>query len=149
MELCQLPAKADGAVLSENLRHALQGVHKLMGSFVEDHGPLLVYKRIQMLPAAFRGGGEKTLKAKSTGSLTGDAQGGDHGTGTGNGAHGNACVCALLYKLLAGVGDGGTSGVGYQRAGLPGKDPVQDHITLLRLVMLVVADKVFSDTKVV
>ena len=63
-ELGQLPAETDGTVSAKGFGHILQGVYQLVGRFVEDHGPLLVFQGFQMLPAALLGGGQETLEAE-------------------------------------------------------------------------------------
>ena len=95
-----------------------------MRRFIKYHGALLRNEILQVGPAAFLGGGEEAFKAKPSGRTAGDAQSGDHSAGTGNGAYRHTGLGALLYKLLAGVRDGRTTGIGYQCAGFSGQDPV-------------------------
>ena len=112
MKLCQLPAQTDGAVSAEDFRHIRQRGHQLVGGFVEDHRPGLGSQGVQMLPAAFFRRGEEALKAEPAGGLPGNAQRRDGGAGTGDGANDDAGFSALLDQVLAGVGDGGASGIG-------------------------------------
>ena len=149
MEFGQLPAKADGPVFSEYGSHIFQRVYQLVGRFVKYHGTLFVLQGLQVLPAAFLGGGEETFKAEAARCLAGNAQRGNHGTGAGNGTHGNARGGALLHQILAGIGDGGASRIGNQGAGLAGQDPLHDHIALKFLVVLKVADKAFFNAQMV
>ena len=102
-----------------------------------------------MLPAALFCGGEKALKAKSAGALGGNAQGGDGGAGAGNGADRNACGGALAYQVLARVGDGGASGIGYQGAGFAPENPVQNLFTLEGLVVFIIAHQGLFQLQVV
>ena len=60
---------------------------------------------------------QEAFEAETAGGLTGNAQGGDGGTGAGDGADHDARVMALLYQILAGVGNGGAAGIGDQGAG--------------------------------
>ena len=149
MELAQLPAEADGTFRAEYLHHVLQGIHQLVGRFVKNHGALFCPQGRKMLPAAFFAHGEEALKAKPAGGLPGNAQCGDGGTGTGNGADGDACGGTFLHQILTGVRDGGASCIGNQGAGLTGQNPLHNAASLEGFVMLVIAYKGLFDFQVV
>ena len=149
MEFGQLPAQAHRAIRPETGCQILQRGGELVGGFVENHGPPLLGQGFQMLPAAFFGGGEKTLKAEPPGGLPGDAQGGDGGAGTGDGAHRDSRLGALFDQIFSRVGNGGAACVGNQGAGLAVQNPLDDLVSFEGLVMLVVADKAFFDAQMI
>ena len=148
-ELTKLPAQADGPVRAEGLQQILQGGGQLVGGFIEDHGPLLLFETLQMLPAALLGGGQEALEAEPPGGLAGNAESGDGGTGAGNGTDLDSGSHALLDQILAGIGNGGTACIGDLGAGLTGQDPLYDLITFDSLVVLIVAHKAFFNAQVV
>ena len=135
VELGQLPAQTDGAVIAEGFGQILQGGQQLVGSFVEDHGALLFFQALQMLPSAFLCGGKEALEAEAAGCLSGDAQCGNGSTGAGNGTDLDTGSGALLYKILTGIGNGGAACVRHQGAGFTGQNPLCNFIALEGLVM--------------
>lgn len=53
VELRQLPAQGHPAARAEGLPQVLQRGAQLVGRLVEDHGPLLVFQRVQPFPGGF------------------------------------------------------------------------------------------------
>ena len=102
-----------------------------------------------MFPAALFCCGEKSLKTKSAGCLPGDTQCCNDCTRAGNGANSDTRLGTLFYQFLTGIGDGRTAGIRYQRTSLAGKNPLYNLFTLLRLVVLKVADEAFFDAQMI
>ena len=141
MELGKLPAEADAPLRPEGVGKILECVLKLVRRFIENHSAPFGFQGVQMLPTAFFVRGQKALEAEAPGRQAGDAQRRDRRTGAGNGADAHARLCAERDQILAGIGDGGGTGVGHKRTALAGKQSLDDARAAFIFVVLIIADK--------
>ena len=111
-----------------------------MGCLIEDHGALFLPQLFQVCGALVAVHGEKALKGKACGVLSGDGKGSDCCRRSGNNFHRHAQLVTELYQRLARVGDAGHSGIGDNAAGVAGKDAVGDALRHRQSAVFVIAD---------
>ena len=111
-----------------------------MGRLIEDHGPLLPPERVQVAAAVLLVHSKEPLKGEASRGLPRGRQGGDQGTGSGDGHHRHAVLGAQGHQILSRVGDGGGTRIGNQCAVFPGQQPLQDTLAAVFRVVAVVGD---------
>ena len=149
MELRQLPAQGHPPVRTEGLPQVLQRGAQLVGRLVEDHGPLLVFQRVQPFPAAFLVDGEEALKGEPPRGQAADRQGIHCRAAAGDGEHLHPIFGTQPHQILSGIGDGRCTGVRHQSTGLPSQQPLQDGLARSGMVVFVVAHQGLFDLKVI
>ena len=94
---------------------------------------------LQMLiPALFRRR-EKALEGEAPCGQAGNAEGRNHGAGTGDGGDGDVSFSALPDQVLTWVRNGRGTGVRHQGADLPGLNSIQDFPAAGSFVVLIIA----------
>ena len=93
--------------------------------------------------------GEEALEAKLLRRQAGHGQRRDGRARAGDDLYVDALLGALAHDVLAGVGDGGHTGVGHERARLTGEQAGDDLLAAGVFVVLIVAHARFFDLKMV
>ena len=148
MHLGQFPHNGDLPVT----QHPVQipnGVAKLMRRLIKNHGALLVLKLLQVVPAGFFIDGQKALKGKAPALHTGHRQRCGKSHRSGHGHHRDPLQVAQVHQILPRVRNGRHTRVRYNGAVLPRRNAGSDDLAPLPTVVLIIADHLFFDTKMI
>ena len=116
---------------------------------MKDQGALLVFQRLQPLPAVLLVDSQEALEGEAARGQAADGQGVHGGAAAGNGQHLHAVFRTQPHQVLPGIGDGGSAGVCHQGTGFTCQQPLQNGLSGGDVVVLMVADQGLFDLKVV
>ena len=149
MQLCQLPAEADGAVWAKAGKQLPQCCQQSVGRFVEDHGPRLRAQLVQPGLPLLLLRWQEPFKGEAACRQRGDAQGGDRRAGAGDRTDRDLRLGRQAGQVLSRVRDRRGPGVCHQGAGLPLGDADDNLRPGGSLVVLVIAHQGFMQLQMV